>query len=382
MKTDCQVISRRSVLISAVAAVASCRRKRGDGYNGYAFVANEEGHAIAAVDLTAFAVARHIALDGAPTAVIAHPSKAFVYALTPRSGMLCEIDGNSLTVSRKLHLGGPVSVMKSEPGGEALWILSGPGRRLLRVPVDEFKVTSAFTLPLEPSDFDLSNYTKLAAVSFGNSGTVSLVSLSSGTVGKPLQLSGRLGTIRLRKDGEAVLVANTAARQLSVLTAPKAETSGLRTQAIVHLPLTVRPDYFCFHPDGGQLFITGEGRDAVAVVYPYYVPEVAETVLAGSQPGAMAATDKYLFVTNPGAGDVSILDITRRRVMAVAAVGAGPGSVTVTPDGEYALVLNQTSGDMAVIRIAGLQPDRRKSAALFTMIPVGSKPVSAVVKGI
>jgi hypothetical protein len=34
---------------------------------------------------------------------------------------------------------------------------------------------------------------------------------------------------------------------------------------------------------------------------------------------------------------------------------------------------------MAVIRMAGLQPDRRKSAALFTMIPVGSKPVSAVV---
>jgi hypothetical protein len=37
---------------------------------------------------------------------------------------------------------------------------------------------------------------------------------------------------------------------------------------------------------------------------------------------------------------------------------------------------------MAVLRIAGLQPDRRKSAALFTLIPVGSKPVSAVVMAV
>jgi DNA-binding beta-propeller fold protein YncE len=153
-------------------------------------------------------------------------------------------------------------------------------------------------------------------------------------------------------------------------------------RVVVHLPLSLRPDQFSFHPDGGQLYISGEGRDAVAVVYPYFVPEVAETVLAGSRPGPMAASTTHLFVTNPSAGDVTILNIDTRKVVAVAAVGADPGYVTITPDLEYALVLNRQSGDMAVIRVAGLQPDRRKSAALFTMIPVGSKPVSAVVTAI
>jgi YVTN family beta-propeller protein len=151
---------------------------------------------------------------------------------------------------------------------------------------------------------------------------------------------------------------------------------------VVNLPLSLRPDEFCFHPDGGQLYISGEGRDAVAVVYPYYAPEVAETVLAGNRPGPMAATWNHLFVTNPTAGDVTILDVDTRKVVAVAGVGTDPGYVTVTPDGEYALVLNRKSGDMAVIRIAGIRPDRRKSAALFTMIPVGSKPVSAVVTAV
>ena len=128
--------------------------------------------------------------------------------------------------------------------------------------------------------------------------------------------------------------------------------------------------------------MTGEGRDVVVVVYPYYVPEVAETILAGSRPGAMGCSGTHLFVTNPAAGDVSIVNVERRRVVAVASVGAEPGHVTITPDGEYALVLNRKSGDMAVLRIAGLQPDRRKTAALFTLIPVGSKPVSAVVMAV
>jgi len=141
----------------------------------------------------------------------------------------------------------------------------------------------------------------------------------------------------------------------------------------------VRPDNFCFHPDGGQLFLTGEGRDAVVVVYPHNVAQVAETVLAGRAPGSMTASDRYLFVTSPTTGDVIILNLETRRMVAVAAVGAEPAFVALTPKNEYALVLNRKSGDMAVIRVAAIAPNRQKSAPLLTMVPVGSRPVSAVV---
>ena len=63
-----------------------------------------------------------------------------------------------------------------------------------------------------------------------------------------------------------------------------------QARVIANLPLAVRPDNLCFNEDGGQLFITGEGRDAVVVIFPYYVPQVAETVLAGHAPAAMAAS--------------------------------------------------------------------------------------------
>ena len=52
---------------------------------------------------------------------------------------------------------------------------------------------------------------------------------------------------------------------------------------------------------------------------------------------------------------------------------------------QYALVLNEGSGDLAVIRTYSLSAPqlsakaRFKSAPVFTMIPVGERPVSAAV---
>jgi hypothetical protein len=52
----------------------------------------------------------------------------------------------------------------------------------------------------------------------------------------------------------------------------------------------------------------------------------------------------------------------------------------MTPDDQYALILNRRSGNMAVIRLAAIVRSRtRLGAPLFTTIPVGSAPVSAAV---
>jgi len=67
----------------------------------------------------------------------------------------------------------------------------------------------------------------------------------------------------------------------------------------------------------------------------------------------------------------------------VVQVGIDPGYVVVTPDDQYALVLNRTSGDVAVIKVQPKDPyTRYKSGAFLTLIPVGSLPVSASVRQI
>jgi DNA-binding beta-propeller fold protein YncE len=367
--------TRRHLFAASAGIFASCRRQR-NGFNGYAFVANQEGRAVAAVDLAgAFVVAQYIELEDAPTAILAHPSRPFVYALTSSSGVIYEISSNNLKISRKVHTAAPADCMRLEPGGAALWVISGARRRLSRIDLENFRIDARITTPEAAHDFDLSDWTKIGALSFGTAGSVALVDLPAAKVQRPVHLGDEIGAVRFRSDGKALLVANRGKRMLSVLDAPEG-------RIITHLPLAVRPDHLCFNRDQGQLFITGEGRDAVVVVFPYYVPEIAETVLAGNGPGAMAASTDFLFIANPAAGDVSIMNIERRRIVAVAAVGSEPAHVSITPDELYALVLNRRSGDMAVIHIPAIAPDRRKAAALLTMIPVGSRPVSAVAKAV
>jgi DNA-binding beta-propeller fold protein YncE len=67
-------------------------------------------------------------------------------------------------------------------------------------------------------------------------------------------------------------------------------------------------------------------------------------------------------------------------MIAAVYVGTQPCYIAITPDDQFALVLNKVSGDMAVLRIGAIVAKRNKSAPLFTMIPVGVEPVSAVVR--
>lgn len=365
----------RRRLFLAGGLAAACRRRRGAGFPGYAFVANEEGQAVAVVDLTAFAVARHIRLSGNPSSVIAHPSRPSVYALTPGSGTVHEIDSARFSYGRRTACCS--SAVSMRLSGESLWVLSREPRQLIGIAAGGLRVAARIALPASPRDFDVSRDGSLAVVSFGGQGMLAVVDLRAGKlVWQAEPGGGETGLVRFQSDARNVLAANTRNRLLSIMQAATG-------RVVTHLPLGIRPEHFCFKSDGGQLFITGEGMDAVVIVYPYQT-QVAETMLAGRAPGAMAASfsPDFLFVANPTSGNVTILDIETHRVIAVAPSGAEPGFITVTPDNQYALVLNRRSGDMAVIRITTITATRTKSAALFTMIPVGSKPVSAAVQAV
>jgi YVTN family beta-propeller protein len=369
------MISRRAVLALSVTSLfsAACTRRRGGaGFRGYAFVANEEGHSVAAVDLEALAVARHIPLNGAPSSVVSAGKRPFVYALTPANGTVHEIEVDRLSFNRRLAVASTALALNVAPDDSALYVLASEPRALIRIALDTLRLEWRLPLPDEPRDFALASDSKTAAISY--QGGVRLIDLESRKLRNPAG-SGDFGEVRFLSDAHTLIVADRGERRLSLY---DAATSGL----ITHLPLAVRPDHLCFNADGGQLFVTGDGMDAVVIVYPYHTPEVAETVLAGHNPGPMAASQAFLFVASPSSGDVSILEINSRKVIAVVSVGADPGFITVTPDDQYALVLNRESGDVAVLRVGTITKNRDRRAAVLTVIPVGSRPVSAAVRAV
>jgi YVTN family beta-propeller protein len=375
------LLTRRSLLSSglgALGALSACSRPKAKGFSGYAFIANQEGGAVAAVDLEVFAVARHIRVDGAPTDVVARRQHARVYALTPENGSVHEIRASNLSFTRKLGVARSAISMRLSRDENTLFVLCREPRKLSALTLDPLRVAWELRLAEDPYDFDLSSDGALAAISHREANAITFVDIARRAAYPLVHASGEIGLVRFQYSRQ-LIAANLTERMLSIYHAP---SRGL----IVNLPLAVRPDQLCFNADGGQLFITGEGMDAVVVVYPSFTPEIGETVLAGHTPGAMAASvaPGYLFVANPRSGDVSILDIETRRVVAVTPVGTKPSYITITPDDQYALVLNQASGDMAVIRIPNVtravnEQRRWKKGPLFMLIPVGSKPVSAAI---
>jgi DNA-binding beta-propeller fold protein YncE len=372
------VFSRRTFLkvsgaLGPAAVLSSCRRHR--AFSGYAFVANQEGRAIAAVDLTLFAVTRYIRLDGAPTAIVADPPRQNVYALTPDNGLVHEIRADRLALGRTLSVARSAVSMRLSADGQRIYVLSRDPRRLVSVALANFRVEWSAALAGDPFDFDVAPTGSHVAVSYGKTGAIQLIDLVARRASPPETIASETGTLRFlgsRDKLENLLVADVSGQMLQVLQVP----SG---RLITKLPLAVRPEHFCFNADGGQLFITGEGMDAVVIVYPYYTPQIGETVLAGRSPGAMAASSTLLFVANSKSGDISIFNIDSRRMVGVAPAGTNPSFVTITPDDQYALVLNEDSGDMAVLWIPAMTRRHGRISPLFNMIPVGSKPVAAAV---
>ncbi len=362
---------RRRFLMAA-AAFASCGRPKAGRIEAYAFIANEDDRSIAVIDMMRFRMFRKIALEHAPADVIGLPRSGRLFALMPQNAVIAEIATSSLTVTRKLTLGGSATAMRMAPDGKALWVLRRDPPGLTPVHLDSFRSGRAIHLPAAPADFDLT--AEAAAVSLPGMRALAIANLTTGRLEPLIQTAAEARVIRFRPDGKQVLAGNPSAHTITIA---DAHSGAL----LVNLPVAIQPERFCFKNNGGELFVTGPGMDAVVIVNPYQT-EVTETILAGRAPGSMAISSnpEYLFAANPESGDITVIDIDSRRVLAQIPVGQDPGPILITSDNQYALVLNRKSGDVAVIRISLVGNRRTKTAVpLFTVIPVGSKPVAAAI---
>lgn len=373
-------ITRRSWLaLSGLAATTACGRRHGAGFAGYALIATAGEPSTAVVDLSTFRLVRRLPVGGAPTAVFADAHSRTSYVLTPQTGSVHAIDA-SLTLVGSRRVGDDLSGMRLSRDGRHLFVSSRQSRELIEIDARTLRVGRRWKLAAEPLGLDVS-ITGLVAVSTGVHGIVELIDSKTGRQYRR-DLNGELGSLQFRADGNAILLANWHEKAITALAAPD-------LQLIVHLPLAMQPENLCFNFDGGQLFVTGGGMDGVAIAFPYYPLEIEQTVLAGRDPGAMACSSNpaYLFVASASGSDVCILNIENRKMIGIVEVGQKPSFIAITPDNQYALVLNQASGDLAVIHITSLRakmsnPAKMRSkavAALFTMLPVGDKPVHAAI---
>ncbi len=381
--------SRRQILAGCVAGMGlltACAGKKGTGYPGYMLVAAAGDNAIHVVDLKVFRLTQRIGLNSAPSAILTSPkTPAMALAATASNGSLHLIDVTALSKSASIRIADDVADVCLLADGRHAAAISRSAKELIITDLIARKVSARLKLKSVPQEVEATGADAkdtLVAVSFGDKGGVEQFNLTSGARHQQ-QVSASVGTVRYRKDGQFLFVANEAGRSITVL-------DGEQLQMIADLPVAMKPETLCFSADQGQLFVGGSGMDAVAIVFAYQPLIVEQTVLAGQTPGAMASslTPPYLFVASRAGSEINILSVDTRKVIAVVQAGQGTRRILITPDDQYALVLNEYAGDLAVIRIPTIEANRARSgvinrtksgASLLTMFPVGDKPVAAAI---
>ncbi len=364
------MITRRAVVAGAL-GLGACGPKLAKRFNGYALVANQGSRTLAVVNLTRFRTEKQISLPVAPGDIVPIRAGSSALVQLPDAGAVLEVTAQSRQIARKAKVPGRLVAMRTTANEGTLWLLSSDPAALTPVDLATWAIGRPILLPSLPRDFDVTADGGTAAVTYADSKHFNMVDLRRGAITAQTELPTEPALVRFRRDGKQLLIGSAAGRTITV-------ADRANGQVLVILPLSLNPERFCFNDNGGQMFVTGQGMDAVAIVYPYQT-EIAETVLAGRQPGAMAVNESLLFVTNPPTGDTTVIGIADRKVVARIPSGEEPCSVTLTPDGEYALILNRKSGDIAVVRISKLTDLRYKRAPLFTLVAVGEDPVSAAI---
>lgn len=382
-------MTRRDCLAMAPLLVSSaCRSSKGSGYFGYALIATSGDNALAVVDLTAFRLLPPIPLGAAPSAVVFAPSAGCSYVLTPSSDSVHVVDQTLRQVGAH-RLGAGLSQIELALDGRALFGLCRHGREVVVAETGLGKrgagaaslpVQRRFKLDGEPLGMDVSR-SGYIAVFTGVPGVVELLHPATGMRTRA-QMPDPVSALRFRDDGKLLLVARPHDRSITALDVPS-------LRVIAELPLAMQPDNLCFSTDQGQLFVSGTGMDAIAIIFPYKF-EVEQTILAGRDPGVMACSSdpNYLFVASASSSEVSVLSVDDRKMLGIVEVGGTPVYLSVTSGNQYALVLNKDAGDVAIIHIPRIRANMAKSAdakrtkavaALFTVLNVGAKPIHAAI---
>lgn len=359
--------TRRALLASAL--LAGCGRERARRSAGWLFIASASERGVAVADLADFRRVTTIPLSQTPAQVLRSGERIFVTC--PDAQTIFELDRARFRASGRVDFPGKIVSAAVVPGSGLLLALTAQPAALHVVDPVARRILRRVALPDSPSGLDVTE--DLAAVASSADRSITRVVLSNGSAARMTGARFSCGVIRFRMDGKVILAGASTASEIIALDV----ASGA---LLARLPMAFIPARFCFNDDGGQMFVTGAGEDAIAIVNPYQ-SEVDQTIVAGRTPFAMAVSPrrKLLLVTNPGSGDLTILDIETRRLAASVHIGGDPGEVLVTPDEEYALVVSRAAGDVAVIRLNTVLDHKIRTKPLFTVFAMAANPQSVAI---
>ncbi len=309
------------------------------------FVVNPDSGSVSAIDTASETTLAELVIGRDPRMLTIGPDGQRLYVTSQASATLTILATHPFSVLAKLRVGPEPYGVVAAPNGHLVYVAASGADRIDVVDVELTQVVDTIPVLPRPKGLAISNDGTRLYVTHFLSGTVSVIDLTSRSVRTVISTGPE---------------SNLAQRLILHPTNNRAYLPHIRSNVTNPHPLfdtTLFPVVSVLDLATEQHLLT-KRLELSVVDRPVNLP----FDLAFSSDG------QRLHIVYLGSGDMSVIDLENRQVLAHLEVGDGPRGIVLTPDDRTAYVANSLSDDVSVVDLSTFEE--------VTRIPVTTSPLS------
>ncbi len=319
------------------------------------------------------------------------PDGTTLFVVNPDSGSVSAIDTASETMLAELIVGRDPRMLTIGPDGQRLYVTSQASATLTILETQPFSVLTKLRIGPEPYGVVADPNGPLVYVAASGADRIDIVDTQLARVVDTIPVHARPKGLTLSTDGTRLYVTHFLSGTVSVV---DLESRSVRT-VIATGPESNIAQRIVLHPTNGRAYLP-HIRSNVSNPHPLFdttlFPVVSVIDLTTEHhllterlelsvvdrpvnlpfDLAFSSDGQRLHIVHLGSGDLSVIDLETRQVLAHIEVGDGPRGIVLSPDDRTAYVANALSDDVSVVDLTTFEE--------VTRIPVTTSPLSPELK--
>ena len=315
------------------------------------------------------------------------PDGTTAFVVNPDSGSVSAIDTISATTLAELIVGRDPRMLTIGPDGQRLYVTSQASATLTILETQPFSVLTKLRVGPEPYGVVTDPNGRLVYVAVSGADRIDVVDTHLNQVVGTIASQSRPKGLAISEDGTRLYVTHFLSGTVSVI---DLTSRSVRT-VITTGPESNMAQRIVLHPTTSRAYLP-HIRSNVSNPHPLFdttlFPVVSVIDLATDQhllterlelsvvdrpvnlpfDLALSSDGQRAHIVYLGSGDLSVIDLENRRVLAHIEVGDGPRGIVLTPDDRTAYVANSLSDDVSVVDLSTFEEINR--------IPVTTSPLS------
>jgi len=327
----------------------------------------------------------------ATSSIVITPDGTTLFVVNPDSGSVSAIDTASETTLAELVIGRDPRMLTIGPDGQRLYVTSQASATLTILETHPFSVLAKLRVGPEPYSVIADPNGHLVYVAASGADRIDVVDTQLAQVVATIPVHSRPKGLAIAEDGTRLYVTHFLSGTVSVIDL----TDRSVLQVISTGPESNMAQRIVLHPTNNRAYLP-HIRSNVSNPHPLFdttlFPVVSVLDLATDHhllterlelsvvdrpvnlpfDLALSSDGQRAHIVYLGSGDLSVIDLASREVLAHIEVGDGPRGIVLTPDDRTAYVANSLSDDVSVIDLNTFEE--------VTRIPVTTSPLSPELK--